>query len=129
MKNEIKLGGVDVKLVSNALTPFVYTEIFRKDFFRVLLALRTLENKDAKTYTDEDFGLVLSRMGSLSEAAFVMAKQGEGLTAAELVQLSRVDYLEWLAGFEADAFQDGATIQAILQTWQGQAVGDVDAKN
>lgn len=129
MKNEIKLGGVDVKLVSNALTPFVYTEIFRKDFFRVLLALRTLENKDAKTYTDEDFGLVLSRMGSLSEAAFVMAKQGEGLTAAELVQLSHVDYLEWLAGFEADAFQDGATIQAILKTWQGQAVGDVDAKN
>lgn len=130
MKNEIKIGDKDVVLVANALTPFVYTEIFKKDFLRVLMSFKTLEGKDQNEYTDDDFGFVLARSASFTEIAFVMAMQGAGKTAAQLVNLSRVDFLTWVSEFDdPNAFLSGEVLNAVLDTWQGQAVGDIEAKN
>lgn len=130
MKNEIKIGDKDVVLVANALTPFVYTEIFKKDFLRVLMSFKTLEGKDQNEYTDDDFGFVLARSASFTEIAFVMAMQGAGKTAAQLVNLSRVDFLTWVSEFDdPNAFLSGEVLNTVLATWQGQAVGGVEAKN
>lgn len=130
MKNEIKIGDKDVVLVANALTPFVYTEIFKKDFLRVLMSFKTLEGKDQNEYTDDDFGFVLARSASFTEIAFVMAMQGTGKTAAQLVNLSRVDFLTWVSEFDdPNAFLSGEVLNAVLATWQGQAVGGIEAKN
>lgn len=130
MKNEIKIGDKDVVLVANALTPFVYTEIFKKDFLRVLMSFKTLEGKDQNEYTDDDFGFVLARSASFTEIAFVMAMQGAGKTAAQLVNLSRVDFLTWVSEFDdPNAFLSGEVLNAVLATWQGQAVGGIEAKN
>lgn len=130
MKNEIKIGDKDVVLVANALTPFVYTEIFKKDFLRVLMSFKTLEGKDQNEYTDDDFGFVLARSASFAEIAFVMAMQGAGKTAAQLVNLSRVDFLTWVSEFDdPNTFLSGEVLNAVLATWQRQAVGGVEAKN
>lgn len=130
MKNEIKIGDKDVVLVANALTPFVYTEIFKKDFLRVLMSFKTLEGKDQNEYTDDDFGFVLARSASFTEIAFVMAMQGAGKTAAQLVNLSHVDFLTWVSEFDdPNAFLSGEVLNAVLATWQGQAVGGIEAKN
>lgn len=129
MKTEIKIGGKDVTLLSNALTPFVYTEIFHKDFMRVLMSFRTFDIKPANDYTDDELAFVLQRAGTFSEIAFIMAQQANGKTAAELVVLTRVDYLEWLTNFESNAFLEPDVILTILSAWQGQAEGGIASKN
>jgi len=130
MKNEIKIGDKDVVLVANALTPFAYTEIFKKDFLRVLMSFKTLQDKDPSKYTDEDLSFVVSRSSAFAEIAFVMAMQGAGKTAAQLVNYNRADFLTWLSEFdETNAFLSGEVLNTILATWQGQAVGGVETKN
>lgn len=129
MKNEIKIGDKRVVLTANALTPFIYTEVFKKDFLRVLMSFKTLEGKSPTEYTDEELAFIVGRTTSFAEIAFVMAKQGEGKTAAELVELTRGDFLEWLTGFEPNDFTNAVVISDILTTWQGQAVGAIESKN
>lgn len=129
MKNEIKIGDKRVVLIANALTPFAYTEVFKKDFLRVLMSFKTLEGKNPTEYTAEELAFIVGRTTSFAEIAFIMAQQGEGKTAAELVELTRGDFLEWLTGFEPNAFTDAAVISDILTTWQGQAVGAIESKN
>lgn len=130
MKNEIKIGEKSVTLIANALTPFAYTEIFKKDFLRVIMSFKTLEGKEPEEYTDDDLAFVMSRASAFSEIAFVMAKQGEGKTAAELVGYNRGDFFAWLAEFDdANAFMSGEVLGGVLATWQGQAVGTVESKN
>ena len=130
MKNEIKIGDKDVVLVANALTPFAYTEIFKKDFLRVLMSFKSLQGKDPNEYTDDDLGFVVARSSAFAEIAFVMAKQGEGKTAAQLINYTRADFLEWLASFEeTNAFLSGEVLGAVLATWQGQATGTAESKN
>lgn len=130
MKNEIKIGDKDVCLVANALTPFAYTEIFKKDFLRVLMSFKSLGGKDPSEYTDDDLGFVVSRSSAFAEIAFVMSMQGEGKTAAQLINYTRADFLEWLASFEdTSAFMSGEVLGAILATWQGQATGTAESKN
>ena len=130
MKNEIKIGDKSVTLVSNALTPFAYTEIFHKDFLKVLMSFYSLKDKNPEEYTDDDLAFVVARAHTFAEIAFVMAKQGEGKTAAQLVNLGRADFLTWLAEFDdANAFMSGEVLGGVLATWQGQAVGTVESKN
>lgn len=130
MKNEIKIGDKDVCLLANALTPFAYTEIFKKDFLRVLMSFKSLQGKDPNEYTDDDLVFVTARTGAFAEIAFVMAMQGAGKTAAQLVNYTRADFLEWLADFEdTNAFMSGDVLAGVLATWQGQAVGSVESKN
>lgn len=129
MKNEIKIGDKRVVLIANALTPFAYTEVFKKDFLRTLMSFKTLEGKNPAEYTAEELAFIVGRTTSFAEIAFIMSQQGEGKTAAELVELTRGDFLEWLTGFEPNAFTDAAVISDILKTWQGQAVGAIESKN
>lgn len=130
MKNEIKIGEKSVVLIANALTPFAYTEIFKKDFLRVLMSFRTLQDKNPNDYTEDDLALIMSRSTAFAEIAFVMAMQGEGKTAAQLVNYGRADFLEWLAQFEnSNAFISGDVLAGVLATWQGQAIGDIESKN
>lgn len=130
MKNEIKIGDKSVTLVSNALTPFAYTEIFKKDFLRVLMSFNSLKDKKVEEYTDDDLAFVVSRASTFAEIAFVMAKQGEGKTAAELVGYNRGDFMTWLSEFDdTNAFMSGEVLSGVLATWQGQAVGTVESKN
>lgn len=130
MKNEIKIGEKSVVLIANALTPFAYTEIFKKDFLRVLMSFKSLEGKKPDEYTEDDLAFVMARANAFAEIAFVMAKQGEGKTAAQLVNFGRADFLEWLAQFdETNTFMDGEVLAGVLATWQGQAIGDIESKN
>lgn len=130
MKNEIKIGEKSVVLIANALTPFAYTEIFKKDFLRVLMSFKSLEGKKPDEYSEDDLAFVMARANAFAEIAFVMAKQGEGKTAAQLVNFGRADFLEWLAQFDnTNAFMDSEVLAGVLATWQGQAIGDIESKN
>ena len=94
------------------------------------MSFKSLEGKKPDEYSEDDLAFVMARANAFAEIAFVMAKQGEGKTAAQLVNFGRADFLEWLAQFDnTNAFMDGEVLAGVLATWQGQAIGDIESKN
>lgn len=130
MNREITISGNNVKMASNALTPILYRQIFKKDFLKEITGLVSLKDKKAEDYSEEDINEVSSRSEAFARLGFVMAKQAELEKASDLVKLTETDYFEWLSGFEAQAFTGASMMTSILLLWKGNAEdSQVEAKN
>jgi len=141
MKKIINFKGQDVTLASNALTPFLYTQIFHEDFMRVIVGFRGVASKHSKTnengesvvdvdgMTDDEIAELTKRSESFAKMAFIMAKQAEIGEAARLVNLDTIDFYEWLSEIEPQAFGSADVISGILELWNGNSKTTTNQKN
>lgn len=129
MIKNINLKGKDVPCACNALTPFLYTEIFHEDFMRVIIGFRGFSGKGVDDMTDDDIGELTKRSTAFAKMAFVMAKQYEIKEAAKLMTLSEVDFFTWLSEIEPQAFQAPDVMTSIISLWQGNTETTAQQKN
>lgn len=95
MNRIIKIGDKEIGVSINALTPKLYHETFKKNFFDELQNITT--NIDA-----------------LKEITYIMAKRYEA-ESPDKVNASVADYMEWLEGFGMFDFElSGAEIAQLL---------------
>lgn len=99
MTGTINIGDKQVEMAANAASPFVYRNIFHEDFL-----LKSQEEKP-------DFEI-------FQKLAFVMSKQAETSSFADLMKLKVDDYYEWLIQFEALDLLNAAP--AISDLYMGQ---------
>lgn len=130
MLREIKINDQTISMASNAFTPILYRQIFKKDFLREIVSLRKLKGKKTTEMTDSEVSETTDKLSLFTELAFVMAKQAELKQADKLVALTMMNYYEWLEEFEASDFKDPKIMSQIIALWQGNAKDqDVEAKN
>ena len=79
MNTIITIGGKEIGVSLNALTPKLYHEVFKKNFFDELQGITT-------------------NIEALKEITYIMAKRYEAESPAK-VQASVDDYANWLEGF------------------------------
>lgn len=158
MKTTISVGSKTLELANNAFTPILYRQIFKKDFLALFSSMIT-KNKDVinkalklqsvkaefdeKKITREEFlqkyseigfdsgdlSIVDERADLMSEIAFVMAKQAEIEEASKLIQLTSLDYYNFLSQFDKNDLRSAAVINELIAFWQGNTVSKVEAKN
>lgn len=158
MKTTINVGSKTLELANNAFTPILYRQIFKKDFLALFSSMIT-KNKDVinkalklqsvKAEFDEnkitreeflqkyseigfdsgDLSIVDERADLMSEIAFVMAKQAEIEEASKLIQLTSLDYYNFLSQFDKNDLRSAAVINELIAFWQGNTVSKVEAKN
>lgn len=90
MVKTIKIDDKEIKLAANAATPFRFRQMFKKDLFQILGNEEKAEAEGVET---------------ISELAFVMAKQAEG---ADMSKLAEDEFYTWLEEFGPMAFIEGA---------------------
>lgn len=110
MRKDVEIGGKTVTLEANAATPYRYRMIFHKD---LLTLLSTARADDATT------------IDIMSELAFVMAKQAE---KADMSKLTEGMFLEWLEGFEPEAFISEEVVVQVLSVYNKNAVATSTTK-
>lgn len=158
MKTTINVGSKTLELANNAFTPILYRQIFKKDFLALFSSMIT-KNKDVinkalklqavkaefdeKKITREEFlqkyseigfdsgdlSIVDERADLMSEIAFVMAKQAEIAEASKLIQLTSLDYYNFLSQFDKNDLRSAAVVNELIAFWQGNTVSKVEAKN
>ena len=158
MKTTINVGSKTLELANNAFTPILYRQIFKKDFLALFSSMIT-KNKDVinkalklqsvkaefdeKKITREEFlqkyseigfdsgdlAIVDERADLMSEIAFVMAKQAEIEEASKLIQLTSLDYYNFLSQFDKNDLRSAAVINELIAFWQGNTVSKVETKN
>ena len=130
MKRDIKIGTKTVEMASNAFTPILFRQIFKKDFIREITSMRKLAGKTAKELTDSEIGEAADKTELFTQLAFVMAKQAELQTPDKLMNLDLISFYTWLSDFEAGDFKAPAAMKEIISLWQGNAEDkDIEAKN
>lgn len=130
MKSEMTINNTTVELVSNALTPILYRQIFKKDFLKEMSGLTALKGKKAEDFTEDDLEFFASRQDAIPRLAFVMAKQAETKDVKVLVELSLIDYYCWLSDYETQAFMDSEVIGKVIGLWAGNANDShIESKN
>lgn len=107
MLRTIKIGDAEVKMMTNAASPYRYKQIFREDMLPKILG----EPTDAEA------------TGIFMKLGFVYAKQAEG---ADLSALTEDDYIKWLEQFEFIDYLSAATEIGALYT--ASAKGTVTPK-
>ena len=80
MRKSINIGGKDIEMLANGLTPVAYKRVFKKDF----LAETQKEDMDMTVF---------------QELAFIMAMQCEKTDKEMMTGLTEEDYWTWLGGF------------------------------
>lgn len=100
MVKTITIDGREVKLAANAATPFRFRQMFKRDLLQILGNEEKAEAEGIET---------------VSELAFIMAKQAEG---ADLSKLTESDFIGWLEEFGPMAFIESA--QDILEAYMDQ---------
>lgn len=130
MLDSLIVDNKEIKCASNALTPILYRQIFKKDFLKELSGFLALRGKKSEDYTEEDLDAITERSEAFTRLAFIMAKQAEIEKAAELVKLTEIDFFEWLSGFERKTFGEPEVLTDILRIWKGNSEdSQVEAKN
>lgn len=87
MIGTVRIGEKEVEMAANAASPFVYKQLFKKDFIVMLDKLQSgkLDDENANLFV---------------EMGFIMAKQAEAPDISKLMQLKMEDFYKWLEGFE-----------------------------
>lgn len=158
MLTEIKVGEKTLKLANNALTPILYRQIFKKDFLALFSSMITKNRSvidkalklqavkadfDEEKITKEEFlkkyseigfntdelDIVNERADLMSEIAFIMSKQAEIEKAEKLVQLTLLDYYDFLSKFDINDLRSAPVVNQLIAIWQGNTASSVKAKN
>lgn len=158
MLTEIKVGEKTLKLANNALTPILYRQIFKKDFLALFSSMITKNRSvidkalklqavkadfDEEKITKEEFlkkyseigfntdelDIVNERADLMSEIAFIMSKQAEIEKAEKLVQLTLLDYYDFLSKFDINDLRSAPVVNQLIAIWQGNTASGVKAKN
>lgn len=111
MFNTVKIGAVDVPMLSMASVDLYYRNIFHDDPIK----LQTQE-----TQNDGDLINFVMRMG------FVMAKFAEVKDRKGMAKISQDDFLDWMDGFERNDLLNA--LPDIRRTYEGQSVTNASAK-
>ena len=90
MFKKLNVDGKEIELVANAATPFRFKQIFHKDLLQILGNEEKAESEGVEAVT---------------ELAFVMAKQAEGV---DMNKLNEEEFINWLEDFSAMAFINAA---------------------
>ncbi|MBQ1195379.1 MAG: hypothetical protein IIX44_03965 [Clostridia bacterium] len=90
MVKEITIDGQELKLAANAATPFRFRQMFKKDLLQILGNEEKAEAEGVET---------------ISELAFIMAKQAEGV---DMSKLTEGEFYTWLESFGPMAFIENA---------------------
>lgn len=108
MYRDIKIGSKTVGMLANAASPYLFKQIFKRDF---------LKESQAKEFDPS----LIEMMG------FVMAKQAETEQFSDLLKLNESAYFEWLAQFEPlDVLSAGTEISSL---YMGQTLSTSVPKN
>ena len=110
MYNIVKIGAVDVPMLSMASVDLYYRNIFHED--PVKLQMKTEDSGDIINF--------LSRMG------FVMAMFAEAKDRKGMAKISEEMYLDWLDRFERNELL--SALPDVQATYEGQAVTGAAAK-
>lgn len=158
MKTTINIGSKTLELANNAFTPILYRQIFKKDFLSLFASMlsrnkevvaKALKVQTLKAELDgekitkeeylqkfadvgfdpEDYSIIDEKADLMSELAFVMAKQAEIEEASKLIQLTSLDYYNFLSQFDKNDLRSAAVINELIAFWQGNTVSKVEAKN
>lgn len=158
MKTTINVGSKTLELANNAFTPILYRQIFKKDFLSLFASMlsrnkevvaKALKVQALKAELDgekitkeeylqkfadvgfdpEDYSIIDEKADLMSELAFVMAKQAEIEEASKLIQLTSLDYYNFLSQFDKNDLRSAAVINELIAFWQGNTVSKVEAKN
>ncbi len=90
MFKKVNVDGKDIELIANAATPFRFKQIFHRDLLQILGNEEKAESEGVEAVT---------------ELAFIMAKQAEGV---DMNKLNEEEFINWLEGFSAMAFINSA---------------------
>lgn len=158
MKTTINVGSKTLELANNAFTPILYRQIFKKDFLSLFASMisrnkevvaKALKVQALKAELDgekitkeeylqkfadvgfdpEDYSIIDEKADLMSELAFIMAKQAEIAEASKLIQLTLLDYYDFLSQFDKNDLRSAAVINELIAFWQGNTVSKVEAKN
>ena len=154
MKTTINVGSKSLELANNAFTPILYRQIFKKDFFSMISRNKEVVAKALKVqalkaeldgekitkeeylqkfadvgFDPEDYSIIDEKADLMSELAFIMAKQAEIAEASKLIQLTSLDYYDFLSQFDKNDLRSAAVINELIAFWQGNTVSKVEAKN
>lgn len=158
MKTTINVGSKTLELANNAFTPILYRQIFKKDFLSLFASMisrnkevvaKALKVQALKAELDgekitkeeylqkfadvgfdpEDYSIIDEKADLMSELAFIMAKQAEIAEASKLIQLTSLDYYDFLSQFDKNDLRSAAVINELIAFWQGNTVSKVEAKN
>ena len=129
MQKMLNISGKDTLCACNALTPYLYTQIFGKDFLSQVTGMRSFSGKKTEDMTEADIAEITKRSLTFGEIAFVFAKQAEIKEAAELVKLTKTDYFNWLSDKEPGTFTDARLMADLLALWSGNTTTTTESKN
>lgn len=158
MKTTINVGSKTLELANNAFTPILYRQIFKKDFLSLFASMisrnkevvaKALKVQALKAELDgekitkeeylqkfadvgfdpEDYSIIDEKADLMSELAFIMAKQAEIAESSKLIQLTSLDYYDFLSQFDKNDLRSAAVINELIAFWQGNTVSKVEAKN
>lgn len=106
MKGSVNFGGIEVEVVANAASPYLYKSVFREDFLA----------KVQETNPDVD---LFVKMG------YIMANQAK-MGFREIRNLTEEDFFEWLEGFGAMDIMNAT--QELADVYFAQAKGTAAPK-
>ena len=117
----MQTDGKEIRLKATAGTDIFYKRLFHKDILKQLGGLLALSAEDQQESEEQKKARILeqsSRLEVFQELAFIMAKQGEGTSLDQMLNLTERDYIGWLDELPVDAFHDKDFLQEIVQTYR-----------
>lgn len=110
MYREMNLGEIQVKMLSNAATPYRYKQVFQED----LLAFFSGQENTASEQTE-----------MVMQLAYIMAMQAE---KADFTCLNFEKYLEWAEQFDLMDLMGPKASKEILEVYMGNTKTSSSAK-
>jgi len=109
MTKEINIGSVPVKFAGTAATTYRYKQIFKRDLLKAFME----KGQDIDTEM-------------VTELAFIMKCQADGLTNEQFNQISFEDYVSWLDTIDFVPLMEAAP--KIISLWADTSKLSVKAK-
>lgn len=117
MRKTITIGQHEVELLGNAATAILYKQAFHDDLLKSITEL------------SQDNSGALAMIEKVEKMAFVMNAQATKSMKELAGNLTDAAFIDWLAQFDEDDFQDAVTLTNILSVWNKNIKGTSVAKN
>lgn len=120
MAKVIKIGEKELNFKATALTSMAFKKLWKEDI------LASLSEIDPKTF---DASKATDALDTINRLAFIMNKQAEGMPVKELMNLTEIDYYEWIDQFKFSDLYDSNYISEVLVVWTEGLQTTSKAKN